>query len=66
MDKTGLLRYGLLQEGSYFGDISILFDEPSEFSYYYDPYFREQPLQLLSIEASKFQEILARYPLTKE
>ena len=44
MDKTGMLEYGLLQEGSYFGDISIFFEEPNEFTYFYDKYLKDKPI----------------------
>jgi len=37
MDKNGLYEYGNLKAGSYFGDISILLDQPEEFSYFYNP-----------------------------
>ena len=66
MDKEGLIEYGQLQEGSYFGDISVIFDEPSEYSYYYDPYQVEKPLQLLEVDASNFRYLCKKYPLSKE
>lgn len=48
MDKRGLFDYGVLEEGSYFGDISALLNEPNEYSYFRNQ-FCEKPLQLLSI-----------------
>ena len=36
MDKSGIHEYATLGEGSYFGDISLMLGQPSEFSYYYD------------------------------
>ena len=38
MNKDGLLLYGILGEGSYFGDLSVMSDQPNEFAYYIDPY----------------------------
>jgi len=61
-----MLDYGILHEGSYFGDISIILDEPNEYSYQFDPYLIEKPLQLLSIESKTFLQILEKYPLSKE
>jgi hypothetical protein len=43
MDRRGLFDYGVLGEGSYFGDISALLDEPNEYSYCCNP-FGEKPL----------------------
>jgi len=52
MDKFGMIEYGMLSDGSYFGDISIILDEPNEYSYYFNPYTEEKPLQMLSIEST--------------
>ena len=38
MDKNGLYEYGIIHEGSYFGEISLLLDEPNEYSYCYNPF----------------------------
>ena len=38
MDKNGLYEYGIIHEGSYFGDISVIFDEPNEYSYCFNPF----------------------------
>jgi hypothetical protein len=37
MNKAGLFNYGILGQGSYFGDISLFLDEPNQFSYFYNP-----------------------------
>ena len=37
MNKEGLFNYGILRQGSYFGDVSILLDIPNQCSYYYNP-----------------------------
>lgn len=36
MNHDGLLDYAVLGDGSYFGDISALFDEPNQYSYFID------------------------------
>jgi hypothetical protein len=64
MDKFGMIEYGVLQEGSYFGDISIIFDEPNQYSYFYDPYSVKKPLQMLSVEASTFKKLLDEFLLS--
>jgi hypothetical protein len=38
MNKEGLFIYGILEEGSYFGDNSLLLDQPNQFSYFYNPH----------------------------
>ena len=38
MDKTAKLLYGTISEGAYFGDISILNDEPPQYSYVFNTY----------------------------
>ena len=65
INKYGLYEYGTLHEGSYFGDIGILLDERSSFSYFYNPN-NGKPLILLAIEAKKFLKICNRHPLAKE
>jgi len=56
MNKDGLYDYGMLSEGSYFGDISLLLKQPEEFSYFYNPY-HEKPIMMLAINSAKFLEI---------
>lgn len=65
MSKDGLLHYGTLLEGSYFGDISILLNEPNQFSYYYDP-FMARPVILLSIEKAVFKSICSYHTIPHE
>lgn len=50
MDKYGMYDYGVVSEGSYFGDISVLMQEPAEFSYMYNP-FSGKPLMMLTLTA---------------
>ena len=65
MNKDGLYEYAILSEGSYFGDISLLRDQPEEFSYFYNPY-HEQPILMLTVNAEKFTQICDSYPLSRE
>ena len=65
INKYGLYEYGTLHEGSYFGDIGILLDERSSFSYFYNPN-NDKPLILLAIDGKKFLKICNRHPLAKE
>ena len=65
MNKKGIFDYGVLDEGSYFGDISTLLDEPNEYSYFSNP-FAEKPVQLLSIDSSEFLKICEKYQYSKE
>lgn len=43
MDQAGLYNYGIIQTGSYFGDVSILTQRPNKYSYMYDPH-QQKPL----------------------
>lgn len=36
MNSDSMIEYGVLNEGSYFGDISVLLDEPNQYSYIID------------------------------
>lgn len=65
MDSTGMYGYGILKSGSYFGDISILLNQPNCYSYFYNP-FSEKPLQLLKIKRKDFLYICSRYPVEHE
>ena len=56
MNKSGMYDYGVIQEGSYFGDISILLNEPSDYSYMYNPY-SNKPILMLSITSDKFLKL---------
>ena len=65
MNKYGLYEYGILSEGSYFGDISLLLEQEEEFSYFYNPY-HEKPILMLSLASEKFIQICNEFPLSKE
>ena len=65
MDKTGLYEFGVLETGSYFGDISTITGMPNAYSYLYNPYGKKS-LNLLSIKAQDFKKLLERYSLARE
>lgn len=66
MDGECQFEYGILQNGSYFGDISMFFDEPNQFSYAYSPYQRYPSVQCLAVDNEKFMKICRKYPLSFE
>ena len=43
MNKHGVYDYCSLNDGSYFGEISLLLNEPNKYSYFWNQ-FQEQPL----------------------
>jgi len=53
MNNNGHYEYAILEEGSYFGEMSILEKKPSYYSYFYDNY-SDKPLILLSIKSQDF------------
>lgn len=65
MNHDGLLDYAVLGDGSYFGDISALFDEPNQYSYFVDQN-QQTPNLFLKISVVKFLEICSKFPLSKE
>lgn len=65
MNKEGLYEYGILPDGSYFGDISILFDQPNEYAYYYNPN-ADKPIQMLTVSSELFIQICKKHPLSME
>lgn len=65
MNKDGQYEYGVLNEGSYFGDISLLLNEANEFSYYYNPY-SEKAINLLQIDGDVFMKICENNPVCHE
>lgn len=64
MNSDAMYEYAVLQDGNYFGDISILLDQPSDYSYCYNPH-NEKALMMMSMKAEKFLQICERYPLAK-
>jgi signal-transduction protein with cAMP-binding, CBS, and nucleotidyltransferase domain len=57
MDKQGLFDYGVIQEGGYFGDISLLLNETNEYSYMYNPH-NIKPVILLRLKDEEFLELI--------
>lgn len=67
MDHTGMYDYGVVQKGSYFGDVSVILRKPNEFAYFYDPNLAiKKPLSLFRVEANIFRGLLDKYPLEKD
>lgn len=71
MDKNCLYHYGLLEAGSYFGDISVLQGTPNQFSFCYNVDEKEselidKSLYLLSVPAKDFARICDKHPTAKE
>ena len=73
MNHDGMLDYGVLREGSYFGDISCLTGKPNNFSYYYNTNQDSQiknseknSLFLISVKTRDFKEIIDNNPIAKE
>jgi len=65
MDKQCLYNYGMLGEGSCFGDISLLLDQPNQYSYYFNQ--RDvKPLLVLKVRAIDFITICQRFPFSME
>ena len=58
-----MYEYGLVQECGYFGDISILMGQPSEYSYFNNP---QTDTALLALDAKQFTEICDCHPIAKE
>lgn len=70
MSKDGFCDYGILYEGSYFGDISVLLNQPNQFSYFYNPFQENGPnkmmpraIRLLSIDKDVFKEVCKAHPI---
>ena len=65
MNQQGFYEYGLLEKGSYFGDISVLLNEPNQFSYTFN-LKQAKNLLLLSIPAAEFLEICEEYSFSRD
>lgn len=65
LDRDCVHEYGRLNQGSYFGEISPIFDEPNGFSYGYNP-FDKRSVQCLMINCHDFLRICRQYPLSYE
>ena len=65
LDKDCVHEYGRLHDGSYFGEISTLLDEPNSFSYGYNP-FDDRSVQCLALNCDVFLKICRQYPLSYE
>lgn len=50
MNSDAMYEYAVLKEGNYFGDISVLLGQSSDYSYCYN-HFNEKALMMMSITA---------------
>ena len=66
MDKAGMYDYGIIGKGSYFGDISILLQQPNAFSYMFDNDEEADVLMLYRLPAAKLRSIFERFPLERQ
>ena len=66
MDPDCFFEYGVLYNGSYFGEISLFFNEPNQFTYAYNPLQKLPHIQCLSIDSEVFMRICRKYPLSFE
>lgn len=65
MNNECTYEYGILSKGSYFGDISILLNNPNFYSYAYND-LQPIPLQLLSISSENFLSICDQFSFSKD
>ena len=63
MNKNGMYEYGLVQECGYFGDISILLNQPSEYAYFNNPH---TDTALLALDAKQFLAICNDHPIARD
>jgi hypothetical protein len=64
MDAKGHYQYGILGEGSYFGDISAMLGRPNEFSYLYNPFGKQ--IDVLEISTENWMRICKDHKLAEE
>jgi hypothetical protein len=60
-----MYEYAVLGKGSYFGDISILLNQPNLYSYAFND-FQPVSLQLLTISSAEFLQICDDYKFSKD
>ena len=65
MNQNGHYAYGVLEEGSMFGEFTVLTKNKSQFSYFFN-HLDQKPLVLLSIKAADFLQICNKHPLVKD
>lgn len=64
MDAMCQFEYGVLYNGSIFGDISLFFNEPNQYTYAYNPFQKYPHVQCLAIDSDVFFRICRKYPLS--
>jgi hypothetical protein len=62
MNNEGIIEYGILGEGSYFGDLSFFNNELNEFAYYLNQ-FKGKAFEYLAIDTGVFEQLLNTYTL---
>jgi hypothetical protein len=55
--------YGIIHEGGYFCDISILLNQPSEYSFYNN---NDSDIALLTLDAKTFLQICNQHPYSRD
>ena len=63
MNKSGMYEYGIIHESGYFGDVSILLNQPSEYSYYNN---NDSDIAMLALEAKTFLKICNQHPFSRD
>jgi hypothetical protein len=63
MDKNGMYEYGIIHDDGYFGDISILLNQPSEFAYYNNHY---SDIAMLTLDSKNFLDICSQHPFSRD
>jgi hypothetical protein len=63
MNKNGIYEYGIIHECGYFGDISILLNQPSEYAYYNN---HDSDIAMLCLDAKSFLAICNQHPYSRD
>ena len=58
-----MYEYGIIQDSSYFGDISILLNQPSDYAYYN---YNDSDITMLILDAKQFLEICNQHPFSRD
>lgn len=65
MDRRGIYHYGTLNDGAYFGEISLLLNQPNNYSYFFNER-EDKNLFLLQIDSLNFLNLCDMYRLSKK
>ena len=58
-----MYEYGIIHDSGYFGDISILLNQPSDYAYYN---YNDSDITMLTLDAKKFLEICNQHPFSRD